>query len=75
MVPPTPGQTLARRIVARSKTLGLPLDLFFRAAHINRSTFSRWREGATSPTTITLARVEKALRASARATLERLAGG
>lgn len=59
----SPGKQLALRMVQFSQQHGIPVQRIIEASHINRSTFSRWRAGQTSPTVITQDRVELALKA------------
>jgi len=59
--PSSPGVQLADRIIAFCSRHEIPLQRIFEAAHINRSTFSRWRAGRVNPTVITQERVNLVL--------------
>jgi transcriptional regulator with XRE-family HTH domain len=58
----SPGVRLAERILALCAAKGIQLKAVFEECGLDRSTFSRWRAGRTNPTTITMERVELALR-------------
>lgn len=58
----TPGQRLVDRVYAFAAEMKIPLARIFEQAHVDPSTFWRWKRGVQSPHMVTVDRVEKAFR-------------